>query len=248
MNDHESFQGESFWALRVAITPRVHLTHRHDHLYQCPVTIFIRPSRIASLGKFDVFQCLSEPLTFLSLQLSVFSRVLLVPFCTFSSTVTSFVFRSRLSLARTSCVVLHGFEHRGHHSSFAATSLSRVPLASFCTFSSTMDLTRRPPRPHVSVTPSPPLLVPSWIAPRRSDGLQCLSEPLTFLNLAATSGAYFLRPVARFRAPKSFTLAHHVHTTFISDPVTTLPVPPGCHYLYQSPPGLLHASSTVFSA
>ena len=184
MNDHESFQGEFFWALRAAITPRVHLTHRHVH------TTFI--SALSPLYQ-TLPDCSRQARRF-----SVLERT--IDFSQLAATCL---------LARAACVLLHVFGHRdlirlsqpplsrayflrpfapfrAPWTSFVFRihlSLACVPLASFCTFSSTMDLTRRSPRPHVSVTLSPPLLVPSWIAPRRSDGFQCLSEPLSFLSL-----------------------------------------------------------------
>ena len=80
-------------------------------------------------------------------------------------------------LARTACVLLHVFEHRGPHASFAATVplFSRVLLASFCTFSSTVDLTRRLAH-HVhttlSVTLKPPLSVPCSTQVRRFSVLE----------------------------------------------------------------------------
>ena len=159
------------------------------------------------------FSVLERTIDFLSLQPPVFSRVLLAPFCTFSSTV-DLIRLSQLSL------------------------FWRVLLASVCTFSSTVDLTRCVAH-HVHTTfindPKTTFISPLLGCSTQVRRFSVLERTVVFSQVAVQGESLLALRAAI--TPRVRLTHRHVDSTFIGALSPPL----------SDPPELLHAGSTFFS-
>ena len=99
MNDHESFQGVSFLAVRAAITPRActpHSSPRPHHLYTVPCHHLYQTLADCST-QVRRFSVLERIIDFSQLAATCLLAYGLRPFARFRAPWTSFVFRSYLS-------------------------------------------------------------------------------------------------------------------------------------------------------